>query len=561
MAPITLEFDDRPVRDHTVSSLLETRAAWVGDEPCLYYGHDDSEYTYDEVNETANAIANALAGLGVERGQKVSMMIENKLHGVFVMLGAHKAGAVFAPINHEFTGDVLAYQLADVGPSVLVLEDQFIEAYDRVAGELETDPHLVVIETDADTHTGTVDGASGFDDLLDGDRSNPDVDLSWDDTATILYTSGTTGHPKGVVVPYRWICYYSAVRWQVMTRDDVVHTSLPLYHGAAPYWDLAPALVVGAPTALWDRFSPSRFLDRARTYEASVVTLISVMHSWLRDQPERDDDHRNSLNKVQMSPLPDYVGELAERFSFDFVTSKFGQQESGNPLTGFVHAARGADATPEELRRGRPPDSIIERAEALGVPVTTAPGERWIGKPMPWVDVAIVNERDEPLGPGEIGQLAVRPTVPFAMFNGYYNRPEKTLEEVRNLWFHVGDAMYYDEDGEYYFVDRMGHIIRKRGENLSSEQIEEAMNDAPWVAESAALPVEAAEGGEDEIAAVLLLADGGADAFSEAAFRSHIEGRLPEVMWPDRVIVVDDLPMTDTNKVRKHELHQRLFAE
>jgi crotonobetaine/carnitine-CoA ligase len=147
------------------------------------------------------------------------------------------------------------------------------------------------------------------------------------------------------------------------------------------------------------------------------------------------------------------------------------------------------------------------------------------------------------------------------MIKRYYNRPEKTLEETSNLWFHVGDAMYYDEAGEYYFVDRMGHIIRKRGENLSSEQIEEAMNEAAWVAESAALPVEAAAGGEDEIAAVLLLADGEADDFSEAAFREFLAGKLPEVMRPDRVIIVDDLPMTDTNKVRKHELHERLFAE
>ncbi|MDX1748474.1 MAG: AMP-binding protein, partial [Halobacteriales archaeon] len=343
-------------------------------------------------------MANSLAELGIEKGDKVSTMIDNQLYGVLSLFGIHKGGMVYAPINYEYQGDTLSYQISDVDPELLIVEDRFLDNLNAVVDEVDVS-RVVVLDTGADApdpHDSFT--TSPFEALLDGDETNPDVSIAWDDVAAIIYTSGTTGHPKGVVVPYRWVIYYCAVRWQVMNREDVVHTALPLYHGAGPYWDVAPALIVGSPVALWDKFSPSNFLDRVNEYGATTVTLISVMHTWLWEQPDRDDDHRNTLNKVQMSPLPEYHSAMAERFSFDFITSKFGQQESGNALTGFVNAARGEHATPEDLRRGLPPDEIAARAAEMGIPVVEeVPGERWIGHEMPWMEVQIVNERDEEL--------------------------------------------------------------------------------------------------------------------------------------------------------------------
>ncbi|MGM0590120.1 MAG: class I adenylate-forming enzyme family protein [Halobacteriota archaeon] len=560
MEPVQLDFDDRPVRDHTVKSLLETRTDLFGDDPFLFYGHDDSTFSFREVNEISNAIANSLLGLGVEKGEKVSTMIENQLYGVLSMFGTYKGGMVYAPINYEFRGETLSYQINDVDAAVIIAEDQFLGKLNAVKDDLEDLPHVVVYETDADAEELDDDfETSSFEDLLDGDESNPDVSVEWDDTSSIIYTSGTTGHPKGVVVPYRWIIYYCAMRWQVMNREDVVHCPLPLYHGAGPYWDIAAALIVGAPVALWDKYSPSRFIDRVNKYEATTCTLMSVMHSWLWDQPEKEDDHRNTLNKVQMSPLADYHKDLAERFSIDFITSKFGQQESGNPVGGFVHAARGEHATPEDLRRGYPPEVVVERAEEMGIPVVEeAPAEQWIGNPTPWADVQIVNERDEPLGPNQIGELVARPRVPSAMFKEYYNRPNKTLEEFSNLWFHIGDAAYYDEDGNYFFVDRIGHIIRRRGENISGEQLEDIAIDHGDIAEVAVVPLPSEDGGEDEIAFVVKVRD---DAtLTEEDLRAYLEPRVADFMLPDHVRFVDEIPMTHTNKIRKKEIRQTIFG-
>jgi crotonobetaine/carnitine-CoA ligase len=511
------------------------------------------------VNATANTIANALAQLGVERGEKVSTMIDNQLHATLSMFGIQKGGMVYAPINYEFEGETLSYQISDIDPGVLLIEDQFNGKLNDIKGAFDELPRVVIIETDEETEP--LDEAfetSGFQSLLDAPEAEPVVSPSWHDDAAIIYTSGTTGHPKGVLVPYRWIAYYSAVRWQVMSRDDVVHTSLPLYHGAGPFWDIAAALITGAEVALWDQYSPSRFLDRVNEYEATTVTLISVMHTWLHDQPERADDHRNPLNKVQMSPLPEYHEEMAERFSFDFITSKFGQQESGNPLTGFINAARGEHATPEDIRRGFSPAEITTRAEEMGIPVVEeVPEERWIGSEMPWMEVQVVDEHDEALPPGEIGEMAVRPKLPGVTFKHYYNRPEKTVEEFRNLWFHVGDAVYRDEEGNFFFVDRIGHIIRKRGENISPEQIEHIAKGYDPIDEIAVFPIPG-EDVEDEIAYVIRPRDG-TDLDEDALFE-FLDGELADIMLPDRVVFTDDIPVTDTNKIQKNELRDRLFG-
>lgn len=552
----TTAFDDRPLRDLTVSQVLRNRAAALGEETALTYGPTDRTVSYATLDDTANAVANALRDRGVARGDNVSVMMADPLETLLAMFGINRAGAVYAPINFEYEGAALSYQLNDTDPGVLVVEDRYVERLNAVREDLDSHPLLVVAETD--------EGGAAPDDAFDSvpfaaakaeSTADPGVETDWDDTASIVYTSGTTGMPKGVVIPNRWIlANYVTPKMALLGPDDVVHTSLPLYHIGGVYADVLAALIAGGSAVLWDRFSPQAFWDRVDEYGATSATLLSVMMPWLMKPPASGDDHHNTLDKVHMQPLPENYDAIAERFGFDFVTVAFAQTESGAPVVGVINAAEGEHATPAEYRQGKNPEEIVAASREFGLPVVAdIDEERYMGQVREdIVEVAILNERDEPVATGEVGELAVRPKEPGLLLESYYNKPERTLEATRNLWFHTGDAAYRDAEGNFYFVDRKGDVIRRRGENISSVQIQDEVNAHDAVDQAAAFPVDAPEGGEDQIAVAV---ESGGDLASEdlAAF---LDGRLPAFMQPDHYVFVDEIPTTETNKMEKYQLRQ-----
>lgn len=551
------ELDDRPVEDVTVASMLRARAEKIPDDDALVYGPDDRHVTYGELDEIANRVANGLRDRGVEPGDEVSVMASHPLTVLFAMFGANKAGAVYAPINHEYEGETLSYQLNDTAPSVLVVEDRYLDRVDAVADDLESVLEVVVADTgtEAESRFETTSFAA----LREASADDPHVSTSWDDPAGIVYTSGTTGLPKGVVIPNRWIfANYTAAKRALLDRDDVVHTSLPLYHIGGVYADVVAGLIAGGTVALWDRFSPTEFWDRVAEYEATSATLISVMMPWLTNPERSEDDHENTLNKVHMQPLPEDYEQVAERFGFDVVTVAFAQTETGAPVVGVIEATDG-ERTPASIRRGRSPEEVFEASREMGLPVVEEVNEeRYMGRPREdIVEVAVLDERDERAPTGTVGELAVRPKRPGLILQEYHAKPEKTVEATRNLWFHTGDAAYRDESGDFYFVDRLGDTIRRRGENISSMQIQDAVVGMDAVSSAAAFPVPAPEGGEDRVGLAIEPAEG-AD-LGEADVREYLDGRLPEFMRPDRLWLVESIPTTETNKMEKYKLRSELL--
>ncbi|ELY50933.1 acyl-CoA synthetase (AMP-forming)/AMP-acid ligase II [Natronolimnohabitans innermongolicus JCM 12255] len=540
--------------------MLRERAATIPDETALIYGPDDTHVSYEQLDTTANRIANGLRRLGVERGSNVSLMAAHPLQTLYGMFGINKAGGVYSPINFEYEGETLSYQLDDTDPDVFVLEDRYLERFEAVRDDLETEPELVVIETDGPSRETSL-GTTSFDALREEPATDPDVDVSWHDTASIVYTSGTTGMPKGVVIPHRWIfANYIAPKRAVLNGDDVVHTSLPLYHIGGVYADVVAGLVAGGTVALWNRFSPREFWDRIETYEATSVTLISVMMPWLMNAPRTESDHENTLNKVHMQPLPEEYEALAERFGFEIVTVAFAQTETGSPIVGVVRTDD-AGGTPRSYRRGLEPETVEERAREMNLPVVDGVDEeRYMGRVRDdIVEVAVLDEHDQEVETGEVGELCVRPRQPGLLLERYHAKPGRTAEATTNLWFHTGDAAYRDEDGDFYFVDRLGDVIRRRGENISSMQIQDAVASHESVDAAAVFPVPAPEGGEDRIA--LAVEPRGDESVTEATLRSHLEGRIPSFMHPDETVVVDEIPTTETNKMRKVELRDQLFDD
>lgn len=557
---ITASFDKEPLHQQTMNNVLENRARELSSRTYINYGPEDRAVSFDEMNEAANAIGQGLVDLGVERADKVSVLLRHPLETLFAMFGIHKAGGVYSPINFEYKGAALSYQLNDTTPKVLFVEDQYISRLNTIKNDLDRLPYVVVFKTD--TETASLDEAferTSLATLRDSPSNKPEVEVSWHNEASIVYTSGTTGKPKGVVLPHRWIfANYTLFFGQVLNEDDVVHTSLPLYHVGGVYADVVAALVSGSSVALWDRFSPNEFWNRIEMYGATKTILLSVMVPWLAQQSESPDDHRNPLKMVHMQPLPDSYDELAERFGLDIVTAGFGQTEAGVPLAGVIHA--NPDGTPEEVLKGTRPDEIIATADDLGLPVVESiEKDRYMGQPTDFMEAAILDDNDERLPPGAAGELAFRPKRAGILLKEYYNKPEKTLDVFSNLWFHTGDAAYRDEDGNFYFVDRIGDVIRRRGENISSMQIQDTINTHDGVAQAAVFAIPAEEGGEDLVGAAVEPID--IEEFSESALDEHLGDTLPSFMHPDRLTVVDEIPTTETNKIEKYKLREQLTEE
>lgn len=558
----TFRYDDEPFKDLSVPDVLERRADALGDAPFIHYGHEAYDVSFAELDAVANSIAHALRERGANRGQRVSVMFRDPLRTLFAMFGIQKTGAVFCPINFEYRGSVLSYQLNDTAPEILLIEDRYVDRLNFVEDDLDGDMSVIVYDggaEDAAELSPGFDSAGSFDDLLAAPETTPDVRVDWDDEASVIYTSGTTGRPKGAVISHRHLFLNTwHLSYVLLTPDDVTHLVLPMYHTAG-LGTVLSSLAVGARVSLWDRFSTSQFWDRVDQYGATHTSLFSVMQSWLLGQEDASPD--NTLDKVGMQPLSDNWRQITRQFGFDFVIVGFGQTESGNSTFGLIHAARNDHATPSDVRKGAAPEEVIARADELDIPVVEdVPGDRWMGKPLSYLkDLAVVDDRDEPLPPGEVGELVIRPTIPGTTLSRYLNKTDRTLEAMRNCWFHTEDAVYRDADGNYFFVDRMGDVIRRRGENISSIQIEDTVETLDSVAQAAAFPVPAEEGGEDEVGLAVKVVAG--TTLSAAEIEEHLRPRLPEFMLPRYVTVRDEFPTTETGKVRKHELQDTLEDE
>ncbi len=549
-----------------VTERLAHWAETAGDRPFFYYGEDDLTLTYADFGRRTDAIASNLTANGVAKGDRVSVFCANPMVSALVMFGTWKAGALYSPINFAFTGRLLAYQLADTGPKLIVTEPRLLPALNGVAASLADEPAVVVYDPPSGAHDHTPDrDASVLPELpweaLTADASAPGVRVAFDDPANIIYTSGTTGPPKGVVQPYRWMAQYTWGLRRLITTDDVIYNDLPMYHVGGAIANVARAAWAGCEVAVWDRFSPNAFWDRIRSRRATAAILLDVMIPWLMKAPESADDRRNTLNKVHLQPLPLHHAQVARRFGFDFVSAGFGQTESGAPLSGLIEETAEGEGTPTDLYRGlshKQARQVTERDGVLVLPGDAVARKGFMGLSAPFVDATVLNEHDEECSPDETGQLAFRSKLPALFLTEYLGKPEATLAACRNLWFHTGDAAFRGSDGYFYFIDRMGDRIRVRGENLSSFQVEDLLNQHPDIRFSAVLPIPGEEGDEDDIVAFVVP---DSTALTEEAVHAYAAQTMPRYMRPAHVRIVGDIPRTPTSKAEKYKLRAQILAE
>ena len=517
-----MKMKDNPFGQQTLGQILEDKVKTHGDKAFLQY-EEGKAVAYREVNEIANRIANGLLKLGLGKGDKVATFLPNSLETVYLWFGASKAGIIDVPINLANKGDFLSHIINNSDAKVMIIDRQLIDRLKFIENDLPKLEKVVVWSKTAAKEELPKLRFDVFDyeELTKSSFEAPQVDIKASDPQMIIYTSGTTGPAKGVLQSHSMI-YLSAREYIEATRtkpDDVFFTCLPLFHANARISCLYPAMLLGTKAVIYERFSASRFWDQIRRAKATIFHTLGAMANFIYNQPRKADDGDNPVRVWAASPMPAAIYEDVEKRYNLKVVEGYGLTE-------------------------------------LAV-ITYNPYDRpkigSCGKETKNFEVRIVDENDFPVPPGTVGEIVARGRIPWAMASGYYNMPEKTVELVRNHFYHTGDAGYLDEDGYLYFVDRIKDYIRRRGENISSFEVERSVNAHPKVSESAAISVKS-ELLEDEVKIVVVLKKG--EKLAPEELLDFCQKRMPYFAIPRYVEFVESLPRTSTDKVQKSLLRE-----
>jgi crotonobetaine/carnitine-CoA ligase len=510
-----------PKRSWTFPAIVRLQAEKYGARRFCTF-QDGSELTFEGLEAQTNNLASALADLGVQPGDRVLALVQNRKEFLLGMIAAHKRGAIFVPINTELKGSFLQHQLRNTEPRVVLVDAELRQAFDHVDLTHVPIESTVIIGGPAAPLPGT--RAFAFDALAATEaRAQDIVAVTPYDVCMIMFTSGTTGPAKGVLMPHA-LCYYyalSAMCSTQLTDADQMYISMPLFHGTAALLQFYSSLLAGAPAHIVRRFSASSWLSDIRACGATVTYAVGVMPEFILKQPRRDDDSDNSLRLSWSVPVSDKWGRAFEERFGARILQGYGMTEFSVPVWG-----------------------------SLDDPVTAGCAGRVMEE---FFEVRVVDsETDEPLKPNEIGEIVVRPKEPAVFMAGYYRMPDKTVEAWRNLWFHSGDAGYFDEDGRLFFVDRIRDRIRRRGENISAYEVEEVINSHPDVVQCAVVGVKVDDaGGEDELLAHIVSSS---ETLEARALLDWCVPRMPRYALPRFIEFVTDIERTASGKIRKQAI-------
>lgn len=511
------------------TTILQALADRLSSDPDgLYLDFHGDAWSARRMDDESRRVAAALAGLGVGPGDRVASLLENGPAQVVLFFATVRLGAIAVPINTAYKGEFLRHQLADSGSTVVVVQGEFASRVALIAGPDST-PDLraaVVVGEPDEPITGVP--AHDYDTLRAAHAEHPapgavpDAAVRPSDLACLIYTAGTTGPSKGCMLSHNYVVCMStqiARAWQ-RRPDDVIWTPLPLFHLNAISICVVGTLVTGGSASIARRFSVSGFwpeIKRTGATMASMLGSLAILVANAEDHPDSQ-DHR--LRVCAAAPIPPDIDRTwRERFGCATFSGGFGLTEAS-------------------LLAALPPG------------VENRPGAAGMLNQIEF-EVALVDDDDLPVAPGEVGELVARPRVPDAMFAGYWNRPADSLAVFRNLWFHTGDLGRVDEDGFFYFVDRKKDTMRRRGENISSFEMEKTLFGHPQLKDCAVHAVPSPLG-EDDVKVTVVLQDGA--ALSEEDLCRWIAQRVPYFAIPRYIEFRSDLPRNPVGRVLKYQL-------
>lgn len=508
----------------TVGETLTQTTKKYGDQDAIVYPKKEQAWTYREFNDRVNQLAHALSDLGVETGDRVSTFLFNTSEMVLTTYAAAKLGAIFNPLNFRLPAGEVTYILNDAESSVLIYEDATADPAESARPELET------VETFVHVDDETAD-ARYFYDLLDGQpTTEPAASVDQDDPYIIMYTSGTTGRPKGVVHTHRDMIEHdmSVLVDQQLTRDDIGLSAGPLYHSAELHVFFLPRVHVGASTVIQHTFEPARTLSLIEEYDVTVLFGAPTMwQAMLQADPET-----YNLNSLRLggyggaSMAPATIRDVHERIGCELI-QYYGMTEFGPAVTVLY------------------PDEQLEKAGSAGVPILNHD-----------VRIAALDDDGNALPPDneaatdEVGEIIVRGP---AKMREYWNMPAKTEQVFEDGWYYSGDLGYADADGYIWVKDRADDMIVSGGENIYPREVEDVLLEHPDVVEVAVVGKPDEEWGET-VFAYVTTDDGVTEDDLDQFLRES--DQLADFKRPRGYAIREDLPKTPSGKIKKFELRE-----
>ncbi|MBP6993317.1 MAG: AMP-binding protein [Spirochaetes bacterium] len=504
--------------DMSWAELAEEKARKYGDRVFLMF--EDKKFTFRQMDENANRIGNYLLSLGGGRGKGVAIIMGNCPQYLDIYIGSQKIGMYSIPVNTSLRGDSLLYILNHSDSEFVFIDEEFLDVYNKIADRVEKIKH-VIVNRPAAAASKLPAGMKDLSGAYSHSAIKPEGSAPGrDDICFILYTSGTTGLPKGVMYRYgkTTVKLLSLPAYMMYKKSDILYTCLPLFHGNALWLTTTVALHRGAKVVLTKKFSASRFWDDIRKYNVTAFNTLGAMIPILMKQPERATDRDNRVRFTLSAACPaDEWPKFEKRFGIK-IYEGYGAVDGGGK-------------------------SIMNLGNA---PVGS------IGKPSLGVVYRLVDNNGNDVPDGTPGELIFESKGKKKSVE-YFKNDKASGDKLRNGWIYTGDLVRRDAKGYLYFVGRNAEFMRIKGENVSAYEVEHTIQKHPSVVEAAvyAVPSELAE---DEIMASISLVEG--HALKEEDLVDFLKEDLPKFAVPRYIRIVKEFPKTETQRIIKKELEK-----
>lgn len=512
-----LDFEDR-----TFPRILQIQAA-LGDK--LMIKSPNRTLTYAEAPRVAANYAGKLVNAGVKPGDRIVTFVSNKLELLELWMGATWAGAIMVPINTALRGEQLRHAIKTVEPTLIFSESDLVEHLHTVKESLTSVNTVYLLGLNSEIDTTPIDNVPIKQFVCDA-KPIPAHAVHPSDIAAILYTSGTTGPSKGVLCPHAQFYWYGLHTAESLgiTDSDILYTVLPFFHTNALN-SLWQAILCGATYSFSLRFSASKFWKDAADNNASITYLLGAMANILLKRPDSELNENHSI-RVALCPATPLESnkQFYKRFGVKLIEG-YGSTETNlvfsNVIGGYAPAS--------------------------------------MGRVVDGFEVRIIDKNGCDVEKGQTGELIIRNREPFSMASGYFGNPTATVKAWKNLWFHTGDLVMCNDEGIYYFVDRLSDSIRRRGENISSWEVESTLMEHPDIETAAVVGVPSDLGSEDDVMTFILPKAG--KSIDPLEIIRFLEPRLAYFAIPRYWDIVNELPKTPNGKVKKSTLREQGISD